>query len=55
VLVAYFVAGLIVGTLLGLALAPVLRSWILWQITQDARDAAAQLPDVSTTTADTER
>ena len=29
--VAQFIAGVIVGLLLGLALAPFLRSWLLWQ------------------------
>jgi hypothetical protein len=29
--IAHFLTGVIVGLLLGLALAPFLRSWILWQ------------------------
>jgi hypothetical protein len=29
-----FLTGLIVGTLLGLALAPVLQAWIAWRIVQ---------------------
>lgn len=38
--VADFIAGLLVGTLLGLALAPVLRTWMAWKIFEQARRAA---------------
>jgi hypothetical protein len=37
-MVAEFLAGLIVGVLLGLTLAPILRSWILWQVVRQWRD-----------------
>jgi hypothetical protein len=36
--IAEFLAGLIVGVLIGLALAPVLRAWILWQVFSQWRD-----------------
>jgi F0F1-type ATP synthase assembly protein I len=34
-MVAQFLAGVIVGVLLGLALMPFLRSWILWRRTNE--------------------
>ena len=37
--VANFFAGLLVGTLLGLALAPVLRAWLAWKTVSDAAEA----------------
>jgi hypothetical protein len=36
-MIAEFIAGLLVGTLLGLALAPLLRSWVLWKMTESWR------------------
>lgn len=38
-MVGIFLAGLIVGALLGLASAPLLRAWILWQTAERWRDA----------------
>jgi hypothetical protein len=39
-MVAQFLAGVIVGALIGLALAPLLRSWMSWQMTKPWREAA---------------
>jgi hypothetical protein len=39
-MVAQFLAGVIFGILIGLALAPLLRSWIAWQMTKSSRDVA---------------
>jgi hypothetical protein len=39
VIVANFVIGLLVGTLLGLAIAPVLRAWLTWKTVEEARHA----------------
>jgi hypothetical protein len=39
--IAQFLAGVIVGVLIGLALAPLLRSWILWQMTKPWREKDA--------------
>jgi hypothetical protein len=36
-IVANFLAGLIVGALLGLAVAPVLRAWINWRVVEESR------------------
>lgn len=36
-IVANFLAGVLVGALLGLAVAPVLRAWITWRTVEDAR------------------
>lgn len=40
-MVAEFLAGVIVGVLIGLAIAPLLRSWILWQTAKTLQDAPA--------------
>lgn len=37
-MIGQFLAGLIVGVLLGLAIAPLLRAWILWQTAAAWRD-----------------
>lgn len=37
-MVGEFFVGLIVGVLLGLALAPLLRAWMLWQMAGAWRD-----------------
>lgn len=37
-MVGQFLAGVIVGILIGLTLAPLLRSWVLWQIAKTWRD-----------------
>jgi hypothetical protein len=37
VIVANFLAGLLVGTLLGLALAPIVRAWLTWKTVEEAR------------------
>ena len=34
---AFFLQGLIVGALLGLAVAPLLRAWVGWRMVEDAR------------------
>ena len=49
--IAHFLTGVIVGLLLGLALAPFLRSWILWQQAKewDERDKADALQRTTTT------
>jgi len=39
VIVANFIAGLLVGTLLGLAIAPILRAWLAWKTLEEARGA----------------
>ena len=36
-IVANFLAGLLIGTLLGLAVAPVLRAWLTWKSIEEAR------------------
>jgi hypothetical protein len=43
--VAYFLTGLIIGVLLGLAVAPFLRSWLMWHQARawDERDRAADI------------
>jgi hypothetical protein len=48
-MVAEFLAGVIVGVLIGLTLAPVLRSWILWQMAKEWRDSRPSSPIVSPT------
>lgn len=40
-MVTEFLTGVIVGLLIGLALAPVLRSWIAWQMTKAWREREA--------------
>jgi hypothetical protein len=52
VIVANFVAGLLVGTLLGLALAPVVRAWLTWKTVEGARRADELQPDRSSTPID---
>jgi hypothetical protein len=47
--VANFVAGVLVGTLLGLALAPLVRSWLAWKTVEESRRAAEPLPGRSST------
>jgi len=37
VIIGNFLAGLLVGTLLGLALAPIVRSWLTWKTVEEAR------------------
>ncbi len=37
-MVGQFLAGVIVGVLIGLALAPLLRSWISWRIAKVAHE-----------------
>jgi hypothetical protein len=44
-MVGQFLAGVIVGVLIGLALAPVLRSWILWQMTKPWREEGSHSRD----------
>ncbi|MEX2393071.1 MAG: hypothetical protein WD826_01195 [Actinomycetota bacterium] len=34
-MIAQFLAGVIVGALLGLAIAPFLRAWLLWRRTNE--------------------
>jgi hypothetical protein len=36
-MVAEFLAGVLVGMLAGLALAPLLRSWVLWRMSEPWR------------------
>jgi hypothetical protein len=48
-MVGQFLAGIIVGVLIGLALAPLLRSWILWRMTESWREAGAPSDDAGTT------
>ncbi len=45
-MIAHFLTGLLVGVLIGLAIAPILRSWILWQTVRawDDRDDRADRP-----------
>jgi len=55
-MVAEFLAGVIVGVLIGLTLAPVLRSWIVWQMMKQWREQdTAPSARNSTTTARSER
>lgn len=54
-MVAQFLAGVIVGVLIGLALAPVLRSWISWQIAKTWSEPAPSPHDAPTTIAQGER
>jgi hypothetical protein len=37
VVVANFAAGLLIGVLLGLALAPVVRAWVAWRTVEETR------------------
>ncbi|MGH7859272.1 MAG: hypothetical protein ACREQY_18250 [Candidatus Binatia bacterium] len=41
-MVGEFLVGLIVGVLLGLALAPLLRAWMLWQMASAWRDRSTR-------------
>jgi hypothetical protein len=46
-MVAQFLAGVIVGVLIGLAVAPLLRSWILWQIAKGWRESGPSSPSLA--------
>jgi hypothetical protein len=50
-MVGQFLAGVIVGVLIGLALAPVLRSWISWQVVKSWIEPASSRHDRRTTAA----
>jgi hypothetical protein len=50
-----FLAGVIIGVLIGLTLAPVLRSWIAWQVATGWRARGVASDDVKSTTARSER
>jgi hypothetical protein len=52
VIVANFLAGLLVGTLLGLALAPIVRAWLTWKTVEEARRADDRTIDVQPTHVD---
>lgn len=43
-IVANFMAGLLIGTLLGLAIAPVFRAWLLWKSVDEARHSYEDAP-----------
>jgi hypothetical protein len=53
VIIANFAAGLLVGTLLGLALAPLVRSWMAWKTYEETLRTQAPAPDVPATRVDT--
>lgn len=53
-MVAEFLAGVIVGVLIGLAIAPVLRTWILWQ-TAKSMSRTSSSPDDASIRARSER
>jgi hypothetical protein len=44
VIVANFIAGLLIGTLLGLAIAPVFRAWLLWKSVEEGRHSYQETP-----------
>jgi hypothetical protein len=52
-LVANFAAGVLVGVLLGLALAPVLRAWVLWKSVEETRRSAGAEQGLDSTRIDT--
>lgn len=54
-MVAEFLAGVIVGVLIGLAIAPVLRTWIQWKVAQSIRDGAPSSREDSSFPARSER
>ena len=54
-MVAEFLAGVIVGVLIGLAIAPVLRSWILWQTAKTIHNAESPSREASSFPARSER
>jgi hypothetical protein len=49
VIVANFLAGLLIGVLLGLAVAPVLRSWLMWKSTEEARQGVPTVVETERT------
>jgi hypothetical protein len=53
VIVANFIAGMLVGTLLGLALAPIVRAWLAWKTVEEARGADEPQTRKSSTRIDT--
>jgi ABC-type protease/lipase transport system fused ATPase/permease subunit len=53
VIIGNFLAGLLVGTLLGLALAPIVRAWLTWKTVEEARRADDRTSDARPTRVDT--
>lgn len=50
-MVAEFLAGVIVGILIGLAVAPVLRAWVIQQTVRSIYESTRRTPSVPVRTA----